>query len=53
MSATFLANIAPKINPSPQLNKLTIMVKKEIIAAAFAVELQNLVILEIKEFNNE
>ena len=26
------------------------MVNKEIIAAAFAVELQNLVILEIKEF---
>ena len=49
-SATFLANISPKISPSPQLNKLTIMVKKEIIAAAFAVETQNLVILEIKEF---
>ena len=27
-SAIFLANIAPKIKPSPQLNKAIIMVKK-------------------------
>ena len=44
-SPTFLANIAPKINPNPQLNQLVSSVKNVTKQAAFAVVLQYGVIL--------
>jgi hypothetical protein len=44
-SPTFLAKIAPKIKPNPQLKKATNNVVNVTIAAAFAVLLQWIVIL--------
>ena len=46
-SPTFLAKMAPKINPKPQLKRETSNVKNVIIAAEFAVLVQYLVPFEI------
>ena len=47
-SPTFLAKIAPKINPNPQLNKDTNNVENVIIAAAIDVLLHKEVAFSIK-----